>query len=289
MTRWDVARPRPGRTAGVNLAGFRDRSAGLVDVQVVPHPAVTLVLEYGDGPFVVGDAGGRQQRGSLVAGLAPGTVRMRGENVRCVEVHLSPVVAYSVLGVCSAELDRTVISLDDLWGRDVSRIREQLADAPSWEDRFALTDALLARRRETGPRVDPEVARAWHRIVASRGRISVEDLAVEAGWSRKRLWSRFRSQIGLPPKHAATLVRFRHAAHRLAAGNSAVQVAAECGYVDQSHLHREVMAFTGMTPATLAGDPGLAVDDIAWAGTAPTRPTDITPHTVRTARHERRD
>ncbi|MEU7067306.1 AraC family transcriptional regulator [Streptomyces sp. NPDC046161] len=266
VARWDVARPSlPSRTAGVSLAGFRDSSAGPVDVPLVPHPAVTLVVEFGDGLFVVGDATGRQQRGSLVAGLAPGAVRMRGENVTCVEVHLSPVVAYAVLGVCPAELDRTVVALDDLWGRDLSRIREQLADAASWEDRFALTDSLLARRRETGPLVDREVARVWDRIVISRGRVRIEDLADEVGWSRRLLWSRFRSQIGLPPKRAATLVRFRHAAHRLAAGDNAVRVAAECGYVDQSHLHREVVAFTGVTPSTLAGDPGLAVDDIAWA------------------------
>ncbi|MEH6373185.1 helix-turn-helix domain-containing protein [Streptomyces sp. KLMMK] len=282
---WAVARPPwPSRTVGVSLAGFRDYSTGTVDVPVVPHPAVTLVLEFGDGSLVVGDASGRQQGGSLVAGLAPGAVRMRGENVACVEVHLSPVVAYAVLGVCPAELDRTVVALDDLWGRDASRIREQLGDSPSWEDRFALTDVLLARRRETGPLVDPEVVRVWDRIVVSRGLAKVEDLAVEVGWSRRRLWSRFRSQIGLPPKRAATLVRFRHAAHGLAAGNSAVRVAAECGYVDQSHLHREVVAFTGMTPATLAGDPGLEVDDIAWARTASARRTANPPHSAPTGR-----
>lgn len=269
VARWDIARPPwPSRTAGISLAGFRDRSAGPVDLPVIPHPAVTLVVEFGDSSLAMGDATGWQLRGSLVAGLAPGAVRMSGMNVTCVEVHLSPVVAHAVLGVCPAELDRTVVALDDLWGRDAARLREQLGDAPSWGDRFALTDALLSRRRGTGPPVDLEVVRAWDRIVVSRGCVRIEDLAAEVGWSRRRLWSRFRSQIGLPPKRVATLVRFRHAAHRLNTGDNAAQVAAECGYVDQSHLHREIAAFTGMTPATLAGDPGLAVDDIAWAGTA---------------------
>ncbi|WP_137989457.1 helix-turn-helix domain-containing protein [Streptomyces vilmorinianum] len=264
---WEVARPsRHGRTAGVSLAGFRDRGTGPVDLPVIPHPALTLVVEFGGGPLVVGDAAGRQQRGSLVAGLAPGAVRMRGENITCVEVHLSPLVTHAVLGVCPAELERTVVALDDLWGRDAARLREQLGQAPSWEDRFALTDAFLARRHGTGPSVDPEVVRAWDRILVSRGRVRIEELAAEVGWSRRRLWSRFRSQIGLPPKRAATLVRFRHAAQRLTAGWSAADVATECGYADQSHLHREFLAFTGTTPSTMAGDPGLAVDDIAWAG-----------------------
>ena len=103
------------------------------------------------------------------------------------------------------------------------------------------------------------------RWLTSRGRVRVERLAADVEWSRKRLWSRFRSQIGLTPKRAAQLVRFDHAAHRLAAGHSAALVAAESGYTDQSHLHRDVKTFAGVTTTAVAAAPWLAVDDIAWA------------------------
>ncbi|MFJ3791307.1 helix-turn-helix domain-containing protein [Kitasatospora sp. NPDC090091] len=265
---WGVACPqRPSRVAGLAMAGFRVHD--LEALRMVPHPAVTLLLEFGAGPTVLDCAAGRQERGSVVA--APGfgsggEVRARGENVECVQVRLSPVIARAVLGASPADLDGGVVSLDDLWGREAARFREQLGEAASWRDRFALTDALLARRFEAGPPVDPEVARAWHRIVDSRGLARVDELAAEVGWSRKRLWSRFRSQLGVPPKRAVKLVRFDHAAHRLVAGEGAARVAADAGYADQSHLHRDVMAFTGATPATVAGEPFLAVDDIAWPG-----------------------
>ncbi|MEV0385835.1 helix-turn-helix domain-containing protein [Nonomuraea sp. NPDC050643] len=264
---WGVACPqRPSRVAGVTMAGFRVRD--LDALRMVPHPAVTLLLEFGSGSPVLDGAAGRQ-RGSVVAGPglgSGGAVWARGENVECVQVRLSPVIARAVLGASPAELDGTVVALDDLWGREVSRIRERLAEVASWQDRFALVDALLARRCEAGPPVDPEVAWAWDRIVGGRGLVRVDRLATELGWSRKRLWSRFRSQIGLPPKRAVKLVRFDHAAHRLVAGQDAARVAADGGYADQSHLHRDVMAFTGVTPATVAGEPFLAVDDIAWTG-----------------------
>lgn len=266
---WDVARPaRPSQVAGVSMAGFRDRGMTTVGHRAIPHPAVTLALEFGAGPLIVDDAAGRQQRGSLVAGLGfgPGAVQVRGENFEAVQVRLSPIVARAVLGVSPADLDGAVVALDDLWGRQASRIREQLSDASSWEERFALTDALLARRRQAGSPVDPEVAWAWHRILVGRGQVRVDMLAAEVGWSRKRLWSRFHSQIGLPPKRAAKLVRFDHAAHRLATGEDAARVAADGGYADQSHLHRDVVAFTRATPATVASEPWLAVDDIAWPG-----------------------
>jgi AraC-like DNA-binding protein len=182
----------------------------------------------------------------------------------CVQVRLSPVVARAVLGVSPADLDGAVVSLDDLWGREASRIREQLGELSSWEERFALTDAMLVRHLGAGVPVDPEVAWAWHRVVGSRGLVRIDGLAAELGWSRKRLWSRFQSQIGLPPKRAARLIRFDHAAHRLVAGDDAARVAADGGYADQSHLHRDVVAFTGVTPATVAGEPWLTVDDVAW-------------------------
>ncbi|MFD8863845.1 helix-turn-helix domain-containing protein [Streptomyces sp. NPDC059590] len=283
---WGVACPRrPSRVAGVTMAGFRVRD--LDALRMVPHPAVTLLLEFGAGSPVVDCAAGRQQRGSLVAGPglgSGGAVRARGENVECVQVRLSPVIARAVLGVSPADLDGAVASLGDLWGQEASRIREQLGDVASWQDRFALADALLARRHEAGPPVDPEVAWAWHRIVVSRGLARVDELAAEVGWSRKRLWSRFRSQLGLPPKRAVKLVRFDHAAHRLVAGEGAARVAADAGYADQSHLHRDVRAFTGATPATMAGEPFLAVDDIAW----PNRGTPAMPHVSRDLRLGRR-
>jgi len=108
------------------------------------------------------------------------------------------------------------------------------------------------------------VAWAWRRIVAGRGAVRIEHLATELGWSRKRLWSRFRAQIGSTPKRAAKLVRFDHAVHGLVAGADPAAVAADGGYADQSHLHRDVVAFTGSTPATVVDEPFLAVDDVAW-------------------------
>jgi AraC-like DNA-binding protein len=146
--------------------------------------------------------------------------------------------------------------------------QERLRAAKSWDDRFAIMELALARHHEAGRAVDPEVAFCWGRMMAGRGQTRVERLAAEVGWSRKRLLSRFRSQIGVTPKRAAQLIRFDHAAHRLAAGHTAAAVAVDSGYADQSHLHRDVRTFTGVTPATVAGAPFLAVDDVAW----PARP-----------------
>ncbi|MEY9848772.1 helix-turn-helix domain-containing protein [Streptacidiphilus sp. MAP5-3] len=263
---WDIATPsRPGRLRGVGMAGFRARTADRVDLAVVPYPAVTLAFDVGAGTLAVVDSGGREQHDSAVIGMAADGVRGLGRDVACLQLRLSPLLAHAVLGGASAESGGSVVSLDDLWGREAARLRERLCAAGTWEERFGIAEAALAQRCGEGRIVDPEVAHCWRQIVRHQGAVRVDRLADEVGWSRKRLWSRFRSQLGVNPKRAAQLVRFDHAAHHLAAGHAAARVAAEIGYVDQSHLHRDVMAFAGATPRAVAVAPWLAVDDIAWA------------------------
>src|SRR5262249_31671559 len=98
---WDIAIPsRPGRLPGVSMAGFRDRAKDLIDLPVIPYPAVTLVIALGE-ELVVDHASGQGKRGSLAAGLAPGSVRVRGRDFECLQIRLSPVVAHAVLGASS--------------------------------------------------------------------------------------------------------------------------------------------------------------------------------------------
>ncbi|WP_234356593.1 helix-turn-helix domain-containing protein [Streptomyces sp. NRRL F-2295] len=263
----EVARPRrPGRLPGAAMAGFRQLGPVQGDIAMVAHPSITLLVDLSEGSGIVRDSDGGRAHGSSVAGLAPGELRLGGRcagAVECLQIRLPPPLAVAVLGA-TADLDGAVVPLEDVWGRDAERTEDRLRAAATWDERFAIAADALGRRLDARRSPDPEVVAAWELILAGRGRVGVDSLADEVGWSRKRLWSRFRSQLGLAPKHAARLVRFDHAARLLAAGHPAARVAASTGYADQPHLHREVRAFTGMTPTALAAAPWLAIDDVAW-------------------------
>ncbi|GHC85184.1 hypothetical protein GCM10010309_63420 [Streptomyces violaceochromogenes] len=116
------------------------------------------------------------------------------------QVRLSPVIARAILGTSPAGASTAPSCRSVTCGAGRRPGSASNSGRSPWQDRFAWTDVLLARRHEAGPPVDPDVVWAWHRIVVSRGLIRVDGLAAEVGWSRKRLWSRFRSQLGLPPK-----------------------------------------------------------------------------------------
>lgn len=268
----DISVPRPAdRLPGISMAGFDNRAPMRADIAMVAHPSVTLLIDLSEEAGLVYDARGRREHGSVAIGLLPGDLRATGQGIGSyLQIRLQPVAAAAILGA-SAELSGTIAPLADVWGPDAEQAEDRLRAAPSWDERFSIASELLGRRLAARPPVDPEVAHTWRRTFTDRGRIRVDGMADEVGWSRKRLWSRFRAQLGLTPKRAAQLVRFDHAAHLLAAGHPAAAVAAASGYVDQSHLHREIKAFAGLTPTAIAAAPWLAIDDRAWPDAVPAR------------------
>ncbi|MEU6827248.1 AraC family transcriptional regulator [Nocardia beijingensis] len=279
----DVAVPRPShRLPGVSMAGFRQQLSAPVDIAMIAHPAVTVIVDLSEAGGIVYDDRGRRRHGSFVAGLLPGPLRTGGARGECLQIRLSPPAAAAALGG-SVDLTGTVASLDEVWGRDAGRVEDRLRAATSWDERFTIAADALGRRLGSRPPIDPEVAHVWRRTVTGRGRVRVDRMADEVGWSRQRLWSRFRSQLGLTPKRAAQLVRFDHAAHLLAAGHSAVSAAVHSGYVDQSHLHREVKAIAGVTPTAVATAPWLAIDHVAWPAHTATLTPPTTVHGTRTS------
>ena len=60
----------------------------------------------------------------------------------------------------------------------------------------------------------------------------------------------------MPPKAYARLLRFQRATEALVAGGEPrlAEVAADCGYADQSHLNREFRALAGTTPFSFVQD-----------------------------------
>jgi AraC-like DNA-binding protein len=177
------------------------------------------------------------------------------------EVWMAPLGAYTLLGLPMDEIRGLTVDLTDLFGGEGRWLGEQLREASTWSQRFALVDELLLRRLERGPRPSPEVGWTWRRLVAGGGAVPINRIADEVGWSHKHLISKFKQQVGLPPKKAARLVRFDGVLRRIDEGRPPrwEQIAAESGYADQAHLIREFREFTGTTPTDfLAPTPGPA-------------------------------
>jgi AraC-like DNA-binding protein/quercetin dioxygenase-like cupin family protein len=83
--------------------------------------------------------------------------------------------------------------------------------------------------------------------------LSLSDLSQLTGVGRFALLRQFSREIGFPPHGYLTQVRLREARRRLLAGRSPALVAAEVGFVDQSHLIKRFRSAFGMTPGQYVG------------------------------------
>ena len=273
-------------------AGYRQAGVGPAIHRGLPSPHLTLIFTLDDPVTLVGHPDPRQgpaDYDSLVGGLhtAPAIISHQGRQSG-IQLGLDPLSSRALLGLPAGELAGEVLSADAVLGRISGQLREQLATAANWPERFAVIDCMLPRAAREYGAVPPEVVRAWRRLLATGGRIPVSALARDVGWSERHLSGRFRTELGLTPKAAARVVRFDRARRLLSARAAAstgpgrslraaereaqnqaqrqalgqdrpgvldlhgytrlADLAVECGYFDQAHLAREFRALAGCAP-----------------------------------------
>jgi AraC-like DNA-binding protein len=235
-----------------SYAGYVERSGVPLRRREVPSPTVSLIISLGPRIRVLGQGEPR----SFVAGLhdAPATTEFCGEQ-RGIQVDLTPLAARRLLRVPMDTLGFPVVELEDVLGAGAAELVERLGDAVGWEERFAILDAVLARRLAEAPEIPAEVAWAWGRLVATGGGTPVRVLSGESGWSERRLLRGFREHVGVPPKTFGRMLRFRRAIERLERDGLAAlgEVALDCGYYDQAHFNRDFRAFAGGPPSDHVG------------------------------------
>lgn len=78
--------------------------------------------------------------------------------------------------------------------------------------------------------------------------ITVDVLAREAGLSRVHLTRAFARQFGVPPHIYLNAVRIERAQSAMLAGQGLAEVAAACGFADQSHFSRRFKGSVGLSP-----------------------------------------
>jgi AraC-like DNA-binding protein len=222
----------------------------------LPSQHLTIVISL-DEPLGIAWPGSPVDKFDMLVGGLHSTAIRIGEspNTAGIQLSLTPAGSRALLGVPPGELGSIVIDLDDVLGKPVRGLADQLRSLDGWQQRFDVVERLLLDtagrlpdRRRAGVR--PELGWAWRRLCETTGAIGVQELAREVGWSRRHLTERFRAEYGLPPKVAARVLRFERAVGRLKRDprTRLTDLAADLGYADQAHLTREWHAIAGCAP-----------------------------------------
>jgi AraC-like DNA-binding protein len=169
-----------------------------------------------------------------------------------VGVHFRPGGAFPFLGISPSEIVDAHVQLDDLWGYDGRNLREQLLAVGSSSERFRLVEAALLQRLRRARPGHPAARAGVEALRAGGNAVRVAEVATGVGLSRRRFVEVFEREVGLTPKLYARLQRFHRVKQHLAVHGGPpcwATFALTSGYFDQSHMIREFVEFSAMSPA----------------------------------------
>lgn len=217
--------------------------------RVLPEMAVSIAfmtsragsgLPADGGPVVIGPKL-RPQIFNLVAGRETAAVRLKPEWVG------------PILGVDALAIEGEVIDLALIRPAMSAPLHESLMRTRSTAEAIAtlvrfVVDAPASRAEPVRP-----AAEALELVRRSAGRIPCERIAGEVGVSMRHLRRQVHDATGVSPKSYARGIRFLASIKLADAARSPgwADIAAACGYCDQSHLIRDYVALTGRSPGDL--------------------------------------
>lgn len=157
-------------------------------------------------------------------------------------IRFDPGYAPSVLRTPAAALADQRVHLDEVFAPGCVR-RWYAALAQAERPAYALAE-LAAEALDADPApgwIDPVVC-------GLRAGATVAQLAGEIGFSTRQLQRLGRQRFGYGPKYLQRVLRADRARHALDRGRAPTVVAADLGYADYAHLHRDFVAIMGRRP-----------------------------------------
>ena len=223
--------------------------------KVLPVPRIDILFHYRD-PFVQINNGHRE--------LLP-RCYIVGQKTKPIEVAATGdtgiiILCFHPWGAApffKLPLDELLnISLDLsllLGTRMIATIEARILGARDTAERVHLIQEFFIELLDTNKK-DELVYESVFRINRSVGKSTVSRVADDLHISRRQFIRRFKAAIGISPKSFSNIIRFQKAIFYLKSGVSWSEIAAQCGYYDQSHFIKEFKGFSGRSPHQLFGD-----------------------------------
>jgi AraC-like DNA-binding protein len=253
--------PYPLRDSVAMLWHWRDYAKPHAMERLMPNGEMTLVVNLHDDMVRVYDSESLRltdtARGAVLVGAHSSPMVIDSEEQKHVfGIQFRAGAASIFFRPPAGEIANLHVAVGDLWrGVDLrARLLECKGDPEAMFD--AAEHLLLRQWQVSGRGLHPAVGYAVREL--RRGPKQVADLVDATGLSSRRFIELFKQQVGLPPKVFGRLQRFQKA---IVAGHANTRtdwcsVALDCGYYDQSHLHRDFREFAGMSPGMYAAAGG---------------------------------
>jgi AraC-like DNA-binding protein len=235
-----------------NYLGWTENVLRPVTMRETPRPIIPMIFNLGPA-WRLSEAGRDPYHAdSFLSGLSEHytLVESTGRS-SCMQVNFTPLGALRLLGVPLLEIADRVIAIDELLGVAGRDLIARLHNASHWPQRFLELERFFLARFAEDRATSREAVWVWDNLRRYDGLMPIAALSADLGWSHKRLIAVFHHEFGLTPKRAARVMRFARVVRSLDGVPTPrwAEIAADCGYYDQAHLHRDFRQFAGVTPA----------------------------------------
>ena len=192
-----------------------------------------------------------QFSGAVVSGAHGRSFVVHPAEATClIGVHFKPGGAFPFLGLSAGDLADTHVDLETIAGPSAGFLRERLCEATTPAVRFELLEQALLSRLSQGVEHHYAVPAALEMFATNHGGPVVREAAKYLGLSQRRFIQVFKAQVGVTPKLFSRIQRFQQTRTFIQQNPSPnwAELACDSGYFDQSHLIREFIEFSGLTP-----------------------------------------
>ena len=222
---------------------------------IVPDGDVKLILPLAGAIHCQIGTKARLHRESrlIVSGMRtrPGSLSFP-DGVDAMGVIIRPEGAYRLLRTPHHRITNASFDGEEVFDAQARHLQRELMDIPREEDRVARLQAELCRWLQAHDERDLAFESAVTRLKRSEGRVPIETVARDVGWSRRHLERRFLERIGVPPKELANVLRFHAMYMRMRHGAQGHYTALiQDHYFDQSHFLKARRSRTA--PTGIAG------------------------------------
>lgn len=176
-------------------------------------------------------------------------IRLKG-NFRATGVFFNPLVLRTVFDLDASALTDDCIDGATLRKAAAQNLLEQLLHATDGQQQVNLLSGFISGAMQKEAPAQDKVQYAVNRIIATKGNISIDELARDVYVTERSLERAFKAFVGVSPRLFIRISRFREAMQQMARGGSErlTDIALDHDYADQSHFSRTFREFTGFTP-----------------------------------------
>jgi AraC-like DNA-binding protein len=183
--------------------------------------------------------------------IEPSVMTYKRAAFTTIQVIFQPHALKSLFGINASQLAPGRADLQEFGGGDLTN---QLMEVSNAQDQITLLISFLVARLKQEKARDMLVEESLRLIHANRDCLRVKDLLDAFSISERQFERRFAQTVGLTPQVYLRVHRFNAAIRLIKTKRFArlTDVAAALNFTDQSHLIRDIKAFSGMTPTSLS-------------------------------------